>query len=181
MVSQYHKTWEDLIPTHLKIQFAGNMGFMSFGTGWNYGNKHKWETDVFVGFIPKFDSKKNKTTMTVKQNYIPWNIKLKDGRFSLDPITCGIYANLIYGDDYWITNPDRYPKGYYGFASKVRFNAFVGQRLTFKKKFLTPTFYYEFSISDIMLANAITNLNLHPKDYLSLSFGLKFQIYSLFL
>ena len=40
---------EALIPTHTKIQFAGNMGLLSFGTGWDYGRRNQWETDVFFG------------------------------------------------------------------------------------------------------------------------------------
>ena len=36
-VHRYRKRWEALIPTHTKIQFAGNMGLLSLGTGWNSG------------------------------------------------------------------------------------------------------------------------------------------------
>lgn len=46
-VHRYRKRWEALIPTHTKIQFAGNMGLLSLGTGWDYGKRNQWETDVF--------------------------------------------------------------------------------------------------------------------------------------
>ena len=42
-----------LIPTHTKSQFAGNMGLLSFGTGWDYGRRNQWETDVFFGVLPR--------------------------------------------------------------------------------------------------------------------------------
>lgn len=32
-VHRYRKHWESLIPTHTKLQFAGNMGLLSLGTG----------------------------------------------------------------------------------------------------------------------------------------------------
>ena len=32
-VHRFRKNWERIIPTHSKIQFAGNMGLLSFGTG----------------------------------------------------------------------------------------------------------------------------------------------------
>lgn len=38
-VHRYRRNWEKLIPTHTKIQFAGNMGLLSFGTGWDYGKR----------------------------------------------------------------------------------------------------------------------------------------------
>ena len=39
-VHRFRRNWERIIPTHSKIQFAGNMGLLSFGTGWDYG-KHR--------------------------------------------------------------------------------------------------------------------------------------------
>ena len=67
-VHRYRKHWESLIPTHTKLQFAGNMGLLSLGTGWDYGKRNQWETDIFFGILPKYDSKRTKITMTLKQN-----------------------------------------------------------------------------------------------------------------
>ena len=75
-VHRFRKNWERIIPTHSKIQYAGNMGLLSFGTGWDYGKRNQWETDLLLGFIPKYSSKKAKVTMTLKQNYMPWSINL---------------------------------------------------------------------------------------------------------
>lgn len=166
--------------THSKIQFAGNMGLLSFGTGWDYGKHNQWETDLLLGFIPKYSSKKAKITMTLKQNYMPWSINIGKG-FSTEPLTCGLYMNTVFGDQFWVNEPDRYPKGYYGFSSKVRFHIFMGQRLTYdidpQRRFLAKsvTFFYEISTCDLYVVSAATNSYLRPRDYLSLSFGLKFQ------
>ena len=70
-IHRYRKHWENLIPTHLKLQYAGNMGAVSVGTGWDYGKRNQWETDVYLGFLPKNSSKRAKMTMTLKQNYMP--------------------------------------------------------------------------------------------------------------
>lgn len=126
-IHRYRGHWEKLIPTHTKVQFAGNMGLLSFGTGWDYGKKNQWETDVFLGFIPKYDSKRTKVTMTLKQNYMPWSLNLGRG-FSTEPLTCGIYFNTVFGNEFWVHEPDRYPKGYYGFSSKIRSHIFLGQQ-----------------------------------------------------
>ena len=180
-IHRYRKHWEALIPTHTKMQFAGNMGLLSFGIGWDYGKRNQWETDIFLGFLPKYDSDRAKLTLTLKQNYIPWSLTIKNGPFAIEPLTCGMYLNTIFGDEFWTNEPDRYPKGYYGFSSKVRIHAFLGQRLTLN---IAPqhrfnaraiTLFYELSTSDLYIISAFTNRYLKPHDYLSLSFGIKLQ------
>ena len=181
-IHRYRGHWEKLIPTHTKVQFAGNMGLLSFGTGWDYGKKNQWETDVFLGFIPKYDSKRTKVTMTLKQNYMPWSLNLGRG-FSTEPLTCGIYFNTVFGNEFWVHEPDPYPKGYYGFSSKIRSHIFLGQRLTYdidpQRRYTAKsiTFFYELSTCDLYLISAATNSYLRPRDYLSLSFGLKLQLF----
>lgn len=70
-VHRYRRAWEALIPTHTKLQYAGGMGLLSWGIGWDYGKRGQWETDLLLGFIPRYSSKHFKMTMTLKQNYIP--------------------------------------------------------------------------------------------------------------
>ncbi len=179
-VHRFRKNWERIIPTHSKIQYAGNIGLLSFGTGWDYGKHNQWETDILLGFIPRYSSQKAKITMTLKQNYMPWSIHIGKG-FSTEPFACGLYMNTVFGSQFWTSEPERYPKGYYGFSSKVRFHLFVGQRLTYdidpQRRFLAKsvTFFYEISTCDLYVISAVTNSYLRPRDYLSLSFGLKFQ------
>ncbi len=179
-VHRYRRHWEALIPTHTKIQFAGNMGLLSFGTGWDYGRRNQWETDVFFGVLPKYDSKRTKLTFTVKQNYLPWSLPIKQSRFSVEPLACGMYLNTVFGNEFWVNEPERYPKGYYGFSSKVRTH--VGQRITYdidpQRRFTAKeiTFFYEISTCDLYVVSAFTNKYLKPKDYLSLSFGIKLQL-----
>lgn len=181
-VHRYRKHWENLIPTYSKLQFAGNMGLLSIGTGWDYGKRRQWETDILFGVLPKYQSNRTKITFTVKQNYIPWSIQLKEGPFSLEPLSCGLYMNTVFGDEFWVREPERYPKGYYGFSSKIRTHVFAGQRLTYdipkNKRYgaRAITLFYEISTCDLYLISAFTNSYLKPKDYLSLSFGLKLQM-----
>lgn len=180
-VHRYRKQWESFIPTHTKVQFAGNMGLISFGTGWDYGKRNQWETDIFLGILPKYQSKRTKITMTLKQNYMPWSIDLGK-QISVEPLSCGMYVNTVFGDEFWVNEPERYPKGYYGFSSKVRFHVFLGQRFTYdidpKRRFTAKaiTLFYELSTCDLYVVSAFTNKYLKPKDYLSLSFGIKLQL-----
>ena len=157
------------------------MGLLSFGTGWDYGKRNQWETDILLGVLPKYQSKRTKLTFTLKQNYMPWSLDL--GRqFSVEPLACGMYLNTVFGDEFWTHEPERYPKGYYGFSSKVRIHAFLGQRITYdidpRRRFTAKaiTFFYEISTCDLYVVSAFTNKYLKPKDYLSLSFGIKLQL-----
>ena len=38
-------------PTHVKMQYAGGMGVLSTGVGWDYGKRRQWETDVLLGYL----------------------------------------------------------------------------------------------------------------------------------
>lgn len=172
--------WERLIPTHVKAQYAGGMGFMSLGCGWDYGRKCQWETDIFVGFLPKAWSDRTHTTFTLKQNYIPWSIRCCD-RFAVEPLSCGIYLNLITGEDYWVREPDRYPgDSYYGFTSRLRAHLCFGQRFTYYLKndslLRNITLYYEFSANDLDIIAKCGNKSLELSEIVYFSVGIKFQL-----
>lgn len=183
-IGYYQSKWQDLIPTHFKMQYAGSMGILSMGIGWDYGKRNQWETDIILGFVPKYSTRHSRMTFTVKQNFMPWNIPLGERGFFFEPLTCGLYVNTIAGNEFWSTEPDKYPSGYYNLSTKVRFHVFAGERITYvippDKRFWgfkEVTFFYEISTSDLYVVSAATNSYLKPYDYLKLSLGLKFQFF----
>lgn len=103
--------------------------------------------------------------------------------FSLEPLTTGIYFNTVFSDDFWTSEPERYPRGYYGFSTRIRTHIFLGQRVRFdvpekyRKFSKSITAFYEISTCDLYVVSAFNNSYLKPDDYLRLSFGLKFQIF----
>ena len=176
-----YKGWERTIPTHAKAQYAGGMGFISVGWGWDYGRKCRWETDVMIGFLPKAYSDKFHTTFTLKQNYIPWSIRCCD-RLAIEPLSCGIYFNFISGEDFWVREPDRYPGDkYYNFTSRLRTYCYAGQRLTYYLKgnslLRNITLYYELSANDLDIAAKFGNRSISFSDIFYFSFGVKFQLF----
>lgn len=170
--------WNKLIPSYTKIQFAGGMGLVSVGTGWEYGKNRQWETDLLLGIIPKHSSKRTKVTFTLKQNFTPWRVPLR-GRFALEPLSTGLYLNTVFGGEFWMKNPDRYPQGYYWFSTRLRIHIFVGQRIRFdipegRRWFLSAiTAFYELSTCDLYVIQAVRNSYMKAGDVLRLSFGLK--------
>ena len=42
-LQQYKSGWNRLIPKYQNVQYAGSMGLLSLGVGWDYGRKKQWE------------------------------------------------------------------------------------------------------------------------------------------
>lgn len=181
-VTNYRRMWNFLIPTQFIVQYAGNMGVVSAGVGWNYGSRRQYETNLLFGYLPKFETERSKLTMTLKQNYIPWRIAI-GSNFNAEPLSCGLYLNTVFGHEFWGREPRRYPDKYYQFLStKVRVNAFVGQRITAvvpenRRKFVKNiTVFYEVSTCDLYVRAMVQDGTVSLWDILSLSLGLKVQL-----
>lgn len=174
--------WDRLVPQYLKVQYAGSIGLVSIGTGWDYGRHDRWETDLLVGFTPKYEDMRIKVTLTLRQQFTPWSLPLKRApRWSVEPLTCGLFMSTTLDNRFWTQEPGRYPNSYYNFSTKVRFNLFLGQQVTVslanrKALHRAVSFYYQLSISELNLVSAWGNSYLRPSDYLSLAFGLKFHL-----
>ena len=177
-----YEGWERIIPTHVKVQYAGGMGFMSAGVGWDYGRRKQWETHLLFGFLPRYGSSRAKTTMTVKENFIPWSVALGD-RWAVEPLSVGLYINTVFGPEFWRSQPARYPKGYYFMSTKMRLNVFVGQRVELtlprnRRKFVKGiTAFYELSTCDLYLRALVLDSHVKLTDIFGLSLGLKFQVF----
>ena len=164
------------------MQYAGSIGVVAFGTGWHYGRRDNWETELLLGFVPKYNSDKAKVTLTLRQRYVPWHLPV--GRdWHVEPLTAGLFFSSIFGENFWASEPSRYPKRYYGFSTKIRTHVFLGQRL----KYTIPdryrlhnksvSLYYELSTCDLYLVTAVTNRAVRLRDILSLAVGLRFEVF----
>lgn len=179
---RYRRLWSRLVPRQSVVQFAGSVGIMSFGLGWHYGRRDSWETEVLVGWVPRYDSQQTKTTLTLKERFVPWHLAVSS-RWVVEPLTAGMFFNTIFGEDFWAHQPSRYPKKYYGFPTKVRTHVFVGQRLRYRipsrhriwNKSISA--YYELSTCDLYVVSAIPNRNVRLGDILSLAVGLRMEIF----
>ncbi len=175
----HYDGWERIKPKNIKMQYAGGMGFMSFGVGWEYGKTGQWNTDNFIGFLPTAYSDKFRLTFTLKQTYTPWHLHIKP-QFSIEPLLCGLYVNTISGEEFWEKEPGKYPNSYYNFSTKLRFNVFLGQSFTYYPKsnrYRAVSFFYELGTNELYIVSKATNKSLKWGDILRLSFGIKLQIY----
>lgn len=183
-VESYQRFWRSLIPNQSRFQYAGNVGMFNLGLGWHYGGKERrlWETDFMFGLLLKHNTPHNHMTFTLRQSYIPFRFPLV-WNFKFEPIATGLMINTITGEEFWVREPSKYPRKYYGFPTAVRAYIFLGQRIRWeipesRRKYVKAiSFCYELSTYDLAIASYVTNNYLSLRDILSLSVGLKVEAF----
>lgn len=182
MMTRRMERWQRLIPDHYKIQFAGSIGAASIGTGWSYGKKQQWETDFMLGFLPKFESEHSKAVFTVKESYLPFRLRVRESAWVVQPLSCSLFLSSVLSDKFWTHEPDRYPKGYYGFSTRIRANLSLGQRVTYDVPDVSNwriqdiSLYYELGACDTDLCTFFGDRSIKFKEILSLAIGIKLHI-----
>lgn len=170
--------WGSLIPKQSKLQYAGSMGFLSGGVGWYYGKKNQWETDIYLGFIPRLHNRETHMTATLKQTYTPWRLSISD-RWRFEPLTTGVYINKIFGENLWSKLPEKYPQNYYFWTLTTRLNVFAGQALVLdsnrQRSGREFAFFYELSTNDLYLISAVGNKTIGLTEILGLSLGFRYR------
>lgn len=137
-----------LMPHHVKLQFAGTIGFLSVGTGYEFA-KQKLQGDFFYGYVPEKLGGINIHSVTAKLTWIPISIRSKKMKYDL--LTTGFLVNYAFGKQYDIS---RESFEYYGFPTAAHLAMFAGGGIT-KNKF---GLYYELGITDRELVSFGSNL-----------------------
>ncbi|MBR5102115.1 MAG: hypothetical protein IK092_03220 [Muribaculaceae bacterium] len=172
----HHDFIEEITPHAARLQIAGNMGMVSAGPTWQYGKNKQWETSLLFGYTPKRHNSKSLKTITIKEDFTPWTIGRKKLRFQ--PLSTGLYVNVALGGDFWVSQPHRYPKGYYWFSTRLRPNFFLGERVKIDHPFgrlTSASFFYEFSICDFYFIQGVKNDWVTFDKYLALSLGVQIE------
>lgn len=173
--------WQKLMPEIFTMQYAGNIAMFSAGFGWNYGKSDQWETNLLLGFLPKQNNYHHYWTFTLREVYNPWTVN-PHKLFDITPLSVNLSLNSILHHDFWMSEPDRYPQGYYGFSSRMRFQLGIGQRFTINipehRRWLHSHFsvYYEFSTSDLYLRQKFLNKSIPLKDIIALGIGVIYTL-----
>ena len=121
-------------------------------------------------------------TFTLRQSYIPFRIPLF-WHLSYEPLATGLMINTITGEEFWVREPSKYPREYYGFPTAVRAHVFVGHRVRWeipksRRKYVKAiSFCYEISACDLNIVSYATNKYISLRDILSLSLGVKVEAF----
>lgn len=168
------KKW--YIPDHVKMQFAGNIGFLSGGLGFASHNK-KLETDLLAGILPEKFGGDALVTFSAKTTYSPWKINFKHNYYAA-PFSLGAYLSYTFGPQFDFKWPSYYPAGYYWWATAIRSGAYmggkIGRQITVNKRISAVELYYEIGSYDLLMISYVQNRNfLKLSDISNVSFGLK--------
>ncbi len=181
-VGRMKNGWNSIVPNLSILQYAGDIGVISLGVGWDYGKRNQWETYLMFGYVPKDHTPSSYITITAKEIYTPWTIRVGK-RHGFSPFFATLMINTTLGTEFWTTEPDRYPKGYYGFSSKVRFHIGVGQKFKIfglqnkSHWFRDLAIYYEVSTCDLYVRQKFLNSYIPLKDVFVLGVGLQYTLF----
>lgn len=169
-----------LLPTHIVVQYAGGIGFLSAGAGWAWGPKDILQTELLAGYVPPYSTGRGKLTFTLRQAVSPIRLRLSD-RISAEPIAAALYLNLITGHEFIHGTPVRFPDKYYGFLTYLRPGLSIGERIEWH--FDGPgaairgiMLYYAINASDLDLATWGTNRSIRLRDVVNISFGARLML-----
>ena len=98
-------------PDLVKLQYAGNIGFMSVGVGFNWWRDIA-ETDIMYGYVPENNGDATIHTFTVKNTFNVYNLNVSR-IVTLSPVL-GFSVSFEPGQNSFIRLPEKYPKKYYG-------------------------------------------------------------------
>jgi hypothetical protein len=172
-ISVKEKSW--YVPDYVKAQFAGNIGLVSVGAGYQLFDKVLY-TELLYGFVPKSASKADNIHLITIKNTFPIYRKQIGENLSITPIA-GIATTLDIGTNTFTTLPSKYPDGYY-FPTAVHFTLYGGALIhkDFKKPkiFKGVDFYLEFGTVETYLWYALTLKEVDLLDVFSADIGVNF-------
>lgn len=173
--------WNRLIPSLFILQYAGDIGMLAGGLGWDYGRSNQWETHLTFGYIPPHQHYKHYWTFTLREMFLPWNLRFGKS-WSVRPLSISLAANSMLDGDFWSSEPERYPRGYYQFSSKIRFQLGLGQRISWaipeKHRFLSQqiSLYYEIVTCDLYVRQKFLSKKIPLKDIIAIGIGVIYTI-----
>ena len=164
------------VPDYYKIQFAGNIGFISIGTGYELFN-NRLQSDILFGYVPKSIGNTAIYTITQKNTFSIHDFKLnKKNEISL--IT-GFSMSYETGNNSCLFLPDKYPDGYYS-TNAFHFPLFAGVKIKKTLRNDSKIKSIEFNIEACKIATylyySIINSEIKCNDITSLAFVFTLKI-----
>ena len=147
------------VPDFLVAQYAGSIGFISGGFGYDVLKK-KGKLDLLGGYVPGFTGSAPMETITLKFSASLIKVYINP-RFVIHPLNTGLYFCYTPGVEFSSNLPAWYPEGYYWWSEAVRANLFIGGDATFYSDWLKRDsrlgVYYEIGTNEIKLVSYAQN------------------------
>jgi len=111
------------VPDHISTQFAGNIGFISLGTGYKFF-KQRWQTDLLIGYTPHKVAKTEILTVAWKNTMRLYKLPVFKNDLSFH---FAFSVNLETGANSELNPSKYYPKDYYQ-TNSLHTGVFLGSR-----------------------------------------------------
>jgi len=165
----------ELLPDEVKLQFAGNIGFLAAGIGYEtFGGK--LNSDLLIGYLPEYIGKAEVLTIAQKNTFNFRNFKYKPIR-RLNVIA-GFSINVESGKNAFLRLPDYYPGGYYS-TNAITFGLFTGLKYNGKyssnSKIKQIEYFAEVGTLATYVYYAIYNEDYFEEDIYSLALGMNLK------
>lgn len=172
--SNVEKNESRFLPDYAKFQFAGNIGFVSIGTGYSVFNDHL-QADVFYGYVPGSVGGTEIHTLAFRINAIPFHNSVFKN-YKLSWIYFGVGINYAPSDKFFVGSFDKYPDDYYH-PTALHGVIYAGSKIHRNARFLGSRFrgydiYVELGTVDTYLKSALKTEEVSYFEILNLSFGL---------
>lgn len=171
-ITENKRAW--YIPEYAKIQFAGNIGFITSGVGYHFFNK-KLYTEFLYGHVPRRISKADKIrTITIKNTFPLYRHDLKE--YTLSPIA-GFTVSVESGNNSFTGLPSKFPENYYStnaFHATLYLGGMVHKSIPKAKIFKGFDFYYELGTVGTYFWYTVSQREVSVKDTFSSALGINF-------
>jgi hypothetical protein len=163
------------VPSHAKLQYAGNIGWLSAGAGYTYLDDIL-QTELSIGFVPAFTGSDRLFMTTLKQLAIPYEFELT-ADLRVVPVYGGAFATYTFGSDFYVFPPEHL-EGVYSRQTALRFGPLIGGRIRADIEPFGPIetlgAYWELSANDLALNAYFKNSEFFSfYDVLALGLGVQ--------
>lgn len=174
--SAQHSLLKTLTPDHLDLQYAGSIGYMSLGAGYNLF-KEKTSLSFHYGYVPEIKGGELHIA-AVKFEYKPFAIHMGD-KVTFHPINPLVFLSYTFGNQFGLKfSSTQYAKGYYFWSPALRehlgFSSEVKIMGDGSSKIKSVSLYTEASTNDLYMVSWYENRTSIPLyDIFRLGFGVR--------
>jgi hypothetical protein len=171
-----HKFGKALMPDKAIVQYAGSIGYMSVGLGYDLF-KERAELSFHYGYVPQIKGGELHIG-ALKFEYKPFKLKISDGLI-FRPVNPVVFGSYTFGSKFGLRfNPDQYPKGYYFWSPALRGHLGATSELEIlankTSSIRSITLFTEANTNDLYMVSWYENRTTTPiTKIFNLGFGLK--------
>lgn len=182
VISQSAKgqSFKALLPESDALQYAGSIGYLSAGVGYELFKNNRGALEFRYGYVPE-NMGGELHIVTAKFNYRPFEITIKDWA-KVYPANPGVFISYTAGEEWEITwDKDQYVKGYYWWSPAIRPHISLSTEVSLNAKKLlhssrikSLSIYSEFNTNELYFVSQVKSGGVLPLgDIIKLGIGVR--------